>query len=220
MRLMFRNEIHRVGIEGAKVLWELGNKLEKLEKLSPDFELLDNVHEVAEELQMLIDQKSYHLVKSEKWSAARRPKEFEDPDHLHDLKEEETNNIASRMDSLTEPHLKPSHTFKNIERHITNMSINSPCFGMAEEQLQWPSRLSLLGDAILNEREVRTYESASALSLTNFTSSLIEFVARLQNLLNSYQELSEKARFLEPSNPHENEKEQVGGGLWTRWLKG
>ncbi|KAI3808414.1 hypothetical protein L1987_24365 [Smallanthus sonchifolius] len=165
---------------------ELGNKLEKL---SPGFDLLDKVHEAAEDLQMLIDQKSYHLVKSEKWAAARRPKEFEDVDHLQDIKDEET-----RMDSFRETsHFKPSH-----HRHaITNMSINNPsCFGMnSEEQLQWPSRLSVLGDVVMNEREIRTYESASALSLANFTSSLIEFVARLQNLLNSYQELSDKAIF-------------------------
>ncbi|KAI3808415.1 hypothetical protein L1987_24366 [Smallanthus sonchifolius] len=185
-----RNEIQRVGIEGAKVLQELGNKLEKL---SPGFDLLDKVHETAEDLQMLIDQKSYHLVKSEKWAAARRPKEFEDVDHLQDIKDEET-----RMDSFRETsHFKPSH-----HRHaITNMSINNPsCFGMnSEEQLQWPSRLSVLGDDVMNEREIRTYESASALSLANFTSSLIEFVARLHNLLNSYQELSDKAVFSEPT---------------------
>ncbi|KAI3704525.1 hypothetical protein L1987_74748 [Smallanthus sonchifolius] len=193
LRLMFRNEIQRVGIEGAKVLRELGNKLEKLEKLSPGFDLLDRVHEAAEDLQMLIDKKSYHLVKSEKWAAARRPEEFEDTDHLQDIKEEET-----RIDSVMEtPRFKLSH-HHNV---VTNMSMNNPsCFGMNfEEQLQWPSRLSVLGDVVINEREIRTYESASALSLVNFTSSLIEFVARLQNLLNSYQELSDKAVFSEPT---------------------
>nr|XP_043631661.1 aluminum-activated malate transporter 4-like isoform X2 [Erigeron canadensis] len=187
------SEIQRVGIEGAKVLRELGNKLEKLEKLSPRFDLLEKVHEAAEELQMLIDEKSYHLVNSEKWAASRRPKEFEDPDHLQELKDEEI-----RIDSTSEAHLKQSHT--TLNRHVTNMSINPSCFGNSEEeQLHWPSRLSILGDAVLNEREVRTYESASALSLTNFTSSLIEYVARLQNLITSYQELSDKAKFSEPT---------------------
>ncbi|PWA77738.1 aluminum activated malate transporter family protein [Artemisia annua] len=187
LRVMFKKEIHMVGMEGAKVLQELGNKLEKLEKLSTCVDLLEKVHEAAEELQMLIDKKSHHLVNSEKWAGVRRQKEFED---LQDLKDEET------MDSSH--NLKPCHTSSH---HITNMSINHSCFGNSEEELlQWPSRVSLLGDAILNEREVRTYESASALSLTNFTSSLIDFVARLQNLLNSFQELSDKARFSEPTN--------------------
>ncbi|GKB30564.1 aluminum-activated malate transporter 4-like protein, partial [Tanacetum coccineum] len=167
LRMMFKKEIHMVGIEGAKVLQELGNKLEKLEKLSPCVDLLEKVHEAAEELQMLIDKKSHHLVNSDKWAGVTQQKEFED---LQDLKDEET------MDSSH--HIKPCHTSNH------NMSINHSCFGNSEEELlQWPSRVSLLGDAILNEREVRTYESASALSLTNFTSSLIDFVARLQNLL-------------------------------------
>ncbi|KVH92523.1 Aluminum-activated malate transporter, partial [Cynara cardunculus var. scolymus] len=193
------------------VLREIGNKLEKLERLSPDFDLLDKVHEAAEDLQMLIDQKSYHLVNSEKWAAARRPKEFEDPEHLQELKEEETHMYTMGSSTST---LKPSHTFKNIDRHITNMSMN-PSFanwGSSEDvlrqQVQWPSRLSVLGDVILNDREVRTYESASALSLTNFTSSLIEFVARLQNILNSYEELSEKARFSEPKNDLEKPEDR------------
>ncbi|KAK9073643.1 hypothetical protein SSX86_006237 [Deinandra increscens subsp. villosa] len=199
LRLLFRNEIQRVGFEGAKVLRELGNKLEKLEKLSPGFDLLDKVHEAAEELQMLIDQKSYHLVKSEKWEAKRRPKEFEDPNHLQEIKDEETT-----MDqSLTEETSKQSlHTLKNLDHHNMSYMSNNSFLGHgvnSEEQVQWPSRLSVIGDIILNEREIRTYESATALSLANFTSSLIEFVARLQNLLNSYQELSDKAIFSEPT---------------------
>ena len=108
---MFRNEIHKVGTEGAKVLRELENKLEKLEKLSPGFDLLEKVHEAAEELQMLIDEKSYHF--SDHWAGARRQKEFEDHDQLHALKDEET------MDSPH--HLKRCHT---LNHHVTNVSMN------------------------------------------------------------------------------------------------
>ncbi|CAI9288730.1 unnamed protein product [Lactuca saligna] len=213
LRMMFRNEIQRVGSEGAKVLRELGNKLEKLEPLSPDFDLLEKVHEAAEELQMLIDEKSYHLVSV---AARQRHKELEDLDQ--EETEEETSTEAQHA-----PLLKHSHTFKNIDRHITNMSMNLPSFanwGSCDEealkqQLQWPSRLSVLGDTVLNEREVRTYESASALSLANFTSSLIEFVARLQNLLNSFQELSDKARFSNPKNPLDQKEEGDDVGFWT-----
>lgn len=213
--MMFRNEIQRVGSEGAKVLRELGNKLEKLEPLSPNFDLLEKVHEAAEELQMLIDEKSYHLVSV---AARQRHKELEDLDQ--EETEEETSTEAQHA-----PLLKHSHTFKNIDRHITNMSMNLPSFanwGSCDEealkqQLQWPSRLSVLGDTVLNEREVRTYESASALSLANFTSSLIEFVARLQNLLNSFQELSDKARFSDPKSPLDQKEEGEDFGFWTRF---
>ncbi|GJT08971.1 putative reverse transcriptase domain-containing protein [Tanacetum coccineum] len=76
LRMMFKKEIHMVGIEGAKVLQELGNKLEKLEKLSPCVDLLEKVHEAAEELQMLIDKKSHHLVNSDKWAVPAFLKEL------------------------------------------------------------------------------------------------------------------------------------------------
>ncbi|PWA80132.1 aluminum activated malate transporter family protein [Artemisia annua] len=87
LRNLFKNEIQKVGTEGAKVLRELGSKVEKLEKLNSDIDLLDKVHEAAEELQMMIDQKSYHLVNSEKWGSGKQPKDFEDPERLQELKE-------------------------------------------------------------------------------------------------------------------------------------
>lgn len=218
---MFKNEIQKVGTEGAKILRELGNKVEKLEKLNPDINLLEKVHEAAEELQMMIDQKSYHLVNSEKWSAGRQPKDFEDAERLQELKEEEIK--PNVINSLSEANLKPPLPSKTFERHISTLS-NHPSlvhWGSSEDilkqQTHWPSRLSILGDTILNVREVKTYESASALSLATFTSLLIEFVARLQNLVSAFEELSEKAKFSEPVNNVVEAKDKVS--IWTRLLK-
>ncbi|MFS7929652.1 hypothetical protein Hanom_Chr04g00335081 [Helianthus anomalus] len=44
---------------------------------------------------------------------------------------------------------------------------------MLRQQTQWPSRLSFVGETILNVRKVESYESASALSLATFTSSFL-----------------------------------------------
>nr|XP_043615543.1 aluminum-activated malate transporter 4-like isoform X2 [Erigeron canadensis] len=221
LRNMFKNEIQKVGTEASKILRELGSKVEKMEKLSPDVDLLEMVHEAAEELQMRIDQKSYHLVNSEKWAAGKQPKDFEDAERLQELKEEEIK--PNVINSLSEANLKPPlPPNKGLERHITTLS-NHPSmvhWGSSEDMLKhqthWPSRLSILGDQILNVREVKTYESASALSLATFTSLLIEFVARLQNLVTAFEELSENAKFSEPPNPLEA-KEVLS--LWTRFLK-
>ncbi|KAM0059864.1 putative aluminum-activated malate transporter [Helianthus debilis subsp. tardiflorus] len=222
LRHMFKNKIQNVGTEGAKILRELGNKVEKLEKLSPDIDLLEKVHEAAEELQMMIDQKSYHLVNAEKWAAGKRPKDFEDVERLQELKEEEIDIEPNGIGSLYEANIKPPLPYKTLEGHITTLS-NQPSMvhwgsseDMLKQQTQWPSRLSFVGETILNMREVKTYESASALSLATFTSFLIEFVARLQNLVSAFEELSETAKFSEPVNILEA-KEAVS--VWTRLLK-
>ncbi|MCD9645582.1 Aluminum-activated malate transporter 4 [Datura stramonium] len=201
LRQIFCKEIQRVGIEGAKVIRHLGDKVEKMEKLSPG-DLLEEVHEAAEDLQLLIDQKSYLLVHVENWENAKQSKQFEDPEHLQELKDNEPKPMAINSLSEATLHLRSAHTLKHFDTHNPNSSMNISAAqlcssGNVFNQMVWPSRLSLLGDVIINEREVRTFESACPLSLATFTSLLIEFVARLQNLVNAFQELSEKAKFKE-----------------------
>ncbi|KAK4351062.1 hypothetical protein RND71_030375 [Anisodus tanguticus] len=203
LRRTFMKEIQRVGTEGAKVIRQLGEKVEKMEKLSPG-DPLNKVHEAAEDLQLLIDQKSYLLVNAENWESAKRPKKFEDPERLQELKDNEPKPMVINSLSEATLHLRSAHTLKHVDTLNPNVSVNFPTsqWGSSADvfaqQTMWPSRLSLIGDVILNEREVRTFESASTLSLATFTSLLIEFVARLQNLVNAFQELSEKAKFKEP----------------------
>lgn len=222
LRQVFKREILRVGTEGAIVVRTIGEKVEKMEKLSPG-DLLEEVHKAAEELQMMVDQKSYHLVNCDKWPTRHKPKEFEEPElreneHKHGVfntLSEVTGNMRSvgllRNLSLNIPPGIPIPSMQpTCVRHAStntsvtpNLSIYNSIIDHSSEDLlkhqkQWPSRLSVMGDVILNEREVRTYESASALSLVAFTSMLIEFVARLQNLVDSFEELSEKAKFRDP----------------------
>lgn len=206
LRQVFKNEIHRVGTEGAKVLRLLGEKVEKMEKLNP-LDVLQDVHDAAEDLQLMIDQKSYHLVNAESWEIKNRHEKFADPEQLQDLKDNENkqplviNSLSESMTNLRAPLQLPKYDPQNPNATV-NISVSPWSSGedMLRQQTMWPSRLSLIGDTPfpLNEREIRTYESASALSLATFTSLLIEFVARLQNLVNSFEELSEKAKFKDP----------------------
>ncbi|KAG8390492.1 hypothetical protein BUALT_Bualt01G0089000 [Buddleja alternifolia] len=216
LRKVFKDGIQRVGTEGAKVLRLLGEKVEKMEKLSPG-DLLEEVHDAAENLQIMIDQKSYLLVDPDSWESEKQSEKF--VEKLQELKDNE-NKQPFVINSLSETsHLKSTHTLPKYDQHNPNMSSVSQ-WGSGEDllkgQTMWPSRLSLTGDAFFNEREVRTYESASALSLATFTSLLIEFVARLQNLVNSFEELSEKAKFKEPIELNEIKTDV---GLWARLCK-
>lgn len=187
-----------MGTEGAKVLKQLGEKVEKMEKLSPG-DLLQDVHEAAENLQMMIDQKSYLLVNAQNWEGVKRLGNV-DPDFVQELKDNEQK--PRMLNSIESFSLRSTQTLRHYDPQNPNIHLSVSQWGSGEDVLRqqsmWPSRLSLIGDTILNEREVRTYESASALSLATFTSLLIEFVARLQNLVHSFEELSEKAKFNEP----------------------
>ncbi|KAK1399369.1 Aluminum-activated malate transporter 9 [Heracleum sosnowskyi] len=199
LRKIFSNEIQRVGTAGARVLRELGNKLEKMEKLSSGG-LLQEVHEAAEELQMMIDKKSYLLINAESWAGSRVSKQFDNPDQFQELRDNENQNLVISSLSEVALQLKSTDALKIWDtQNLYNPSVaqtdSSDTEELLKQQTHWPSRLSIHDDIIVNEREVRTYESASALSLATFTSMLIEFVARLQNLVNSYEALSEKAKF-------------------------
>ncbi|KAK9277781.1 hypothetical protein L1049_007328 [Liquidambar formosana] len=208
-RQVFRSELQRVGAEGAKFLRELGSKVEKMEKLSPG-DILKEVHEAAEQLQKKIDQRSYLLVNSESWEIGRRPpKELENPENLIDVKDDE--NIHLGIKSLSETVLD----VRSIPVWIPPL----PKSDLSEDMFrkQWPLRLSFDANAVLKEDESKTYESASALSLATFASLLIEFVARLQNVVDSFEELSEKADFKEPFTSPPVMTKRVR--FWTRLFK-
>ena len=201
-RQVFASELQRVGNAGAKVLCELGDKIEKMEKLSSG-NILREIHEAGEDLQLKIDEKSFLLVNSESWANASQFKEYEEPVSIIDVKDDENKVIKSLSDMW--------------DVQNSNMGIDSrmPDLISSDNMLQKPSwpRLPFTADALMNQQESKIYESASSLSLATFASLLIEFVARLQNLVEAFQELSEKANFKEPVD------QPVGKevtGFWNR----
>ena len=203
-------------MEGAKVLRELGRKVEKMEKLGQQ-DLLIEVHEAAEELQMKIDKNSFLLVNFASWEAGRLPKEYEDAENILQVKDTELKTPV--ITSLSETVLDLGSAPRSWNARTPNMSMDPPMPGwvssesMFKKQVSWPSGLSFNADLVLNEQESKTYESASSLSLATFTSLLIEFVARLQYLVDSFEELSELAKFKDPADLPAP-KEVVG--FWTR----
>lgn len=194
------------------MLHELGSKVEKMEKLSPKDILLE-VHEAAEELQSKIDQKSYLLVNSESWEGVRQAKEFDDPQNFIDVKDNENKGLVINSLSETWDAQNPNMSVEpSIPHWISSESV------LKKPVSSWPRLLSFAGDAnpagdANLAEESKVYESASSLSLATFSSLLIEFVARLHNLVDEFQELSEKANFKEPVDPPEA-KEKIG--FWTR----
>ncbi|XP_031395653.1 aluminum-activated malate transporter 4-like isoform X2 [Punica granatum] len=213
-RKVFQSELQRVGTGGAKVLRELGNKVEKMERLSTG-DILQEVHQAAEELQMKIDEKSYLLVNSQRWGIVEHPEEpSEEHDHVQDVikdvpdsQQQVVINSLSDMGEPQNPSIIVGST--GLQESITSdNTIKRPI-------ISWP-RLSFSANSVLNEQESKVYESASALSLATFASLLIEFVARLQNLVDAFEELSEKANF---KDPMELDVKERAGGFWDRFLR-
>ena len=186
------------------MLRELGSKIEKMEKLSTE-DILCEVHAAAEQLQMKIDQKSYLLVNSQSWEGVRKAKELEDPQTFNDVKDNESKGLViNSLSEIQNPNM--SVEASSMPHWISSESV-------LKKPISWP-RLSLIGDSMLiNEHESKVYESASSLSLGTFSSLLIEFVARLQNIVNAFEELCDKANFKEPVDSPEA---QEVVGFWTR----
>ncbi|XP_021910354.1 aluminum-activated malate transporter 4-like isoform X2 [Carica papaya] len=218
-RQVFSNELQRVGNEGAKVLHELGDKVERMEKLRP-VDILEEVHEATELLQMKIDRNSYLLVNSESWAAITQPKEFQESDIAPEIKNDENKPDTSidikedgskTTQSISEI-LSAQNTISGMEPPITDLFSSDSTLRKSRSWLHLPFN----GGFILDEQESKVYESASSLSLATFASLLIEFVARLQNLVEAFEELSEKANFKDPVDPLEI-KNVVG--VWTRFKR-
>lgn len=193
------------------MLRELGNKVKSMEKLGP-VDILYEVQEAAEDLQNKIDRKSFILVNSEGWEIGNRTREQDgEPEDLIDLGNDEKRILEykSRSEAILDLRSVPSRgTWEQVRPSPgpAPLPVEVSSDGLVKKQISWPAGISFLDGHAMEES--KTYESASALSLATFASLLIEFVARLQNLVDAFEELSIKAKFKEPNN--EQVEEQVG----------
>ncbi|KAL9686862.1 hypothetical protein QQ045_033683 [Rhodiola kirilowii] len=215
-RQVFSHELQRVGTAGAKVLRELGTKLEKMEQLNPE-DLLIEIHDAAEDLQLKIDRKSYILVNSQSWDAHQRPPPpTDDPTAFLERKDTSTNDFVFTSLSQTVLDMGDTPTMRGFNPQETS---TDSMFMRNNNIPAWPSQVSFSTDTPVNEKESKTYESASSLSLATFSSLLIEFVARLQYLVDSYKELSQVANFKEPVAESVLPKSKEATGIWYALLK-
>ncbi|KAL1357333.1 hypothetical protein HN51_009256 [Arachis hypogaea] len=189
-RMVFSNELQKVGNEGAKVLRQLGSKVQKMEKLS-NADILFDVHEAAIQLQTKIDQQSFLLVNYDSWKMTRKNnKENETLDNSIDMKVYENKEYLINLinnengDDNSNSNIEPSLVQDSSSVSQSTTSLN-----------RYWSRPHLTLQGEISEPELKVHESASSLSLATFASLLIEFVARLQNLVDEFQDLSEKAEF-------------------------
>ncbi|XP_057480547.1 aluminum-activated malate transporter 9-like isoform X1 [Actinidia eriantha] len=196
-RQVFRSELQRVGTAGAKVLRELGNKVKNVEKLG-SVDILCDVHEAAEELQKKVDQKSYLLVHAESWEIGNRSKELKHPRDFLSLDDEEKELTKCKFYS------EAALNFRSLPMSMSwDAGKSDICANFRPPK------------PVPEEGESKTYENASSLSLATFTSLLIEFVARLQNLVDAFEELSESANF---KDPVEQLPPAEATGIWTRQI--
>ncbi|KAL3512262.1 hypothetical protein ACH5RR_024979 [Cinchona calisaya] len=222
-RQVFRNELQRVGTASAKVLRELGSKVKKMEKLGSD-DILHEVHEAAEELQKKVDRKSYLLVNSESWEFGK-PEGLKVPQDFLDMNDEGNNFHEHKSCDETVIDIRSLQLSKSWDDRNFNTDIKfNPAAGVlpentTEKQKSRPVIVLPEAGQVPEDDESKTYESASALSLATFASLLIEFVARLQNLVDSFEELSEKAKFREPVNLPEAAAAAAEDGLWIKLCK-
>ncbi|KAK2451710.1 aluminum-activated malate transporter [Trifolium repens] len=216
-RQVFRNELKKVGSEAARVLRELGNKVKNMEKLGEE-DILFDVHEAAEELQIKIDKKSFLLVNAELWEIGNRPRNENVSQDLLQM-DEERHFLQYKSLSEAVLDLRSVNVPKSWEETVVAPdNIIKPANvvtdeNMFQKQSSWPAHFSFQADPVPKDESSKTYESASSLTLATFTSLLIEFVARLQNLVDSFEELGEKAKFKDPLE----QQEPVTSG-WTKLL--
>jgi hypothetical protein len=181
-----------VGQEGAKVLCELGNRVKTMTKLS-SIDILFEVHMAAEELQKKIDEKSYLLVNTERWDASKLAQGIKEVLNRTNSVEKGNRNRENKNDGTSA--VEKENKNEGVEPTIVDQTLLHQSKSFLGNSFL---RRSFHPNMPLEDEDSKTYESASALSLATFASLLIEFVARLQNVVNAFEELSQKANFKDP----------------------
>ncbi|KAI3407273.1 uncharacterized protein J3R85_021140 [Psidium guajava] len=176
LRIAFHSEIQDVASQAAELMRSLGKDISSM-KRTLKTSLLKRVHSSAEKLQGALDRHSYlltsHIDTPEKPSISKPL----DPKPDESSSEQNSGPAAQQPETYHEMMRKQSRRLYS-----------------------WPSREV---DAFEEEGTVNTdflprmnaLESTASFSLATFTSLLIEFVARLDHLVEAVEDLSKMAKF-------------------------
>ncbi|CAK7335633.1 unnamed protein product [Dovyalis caffra] len=201
LRFTFHSEIQEAATNAAELVRRLGKDISSM-KRSLKTSLLKKVHSSTERLQRAIDMHSYLLTSN-----------FDNPDNsfkpLTKLSQTFSTTLYDLSNPLTEfdsnsTEKDSNEANQNVPSGTTPPQQTESYHEMMRKQSRrlhsWPSREV---DAFEEEGglsmdflpRMKALESTAALSLANFTSLLIEFVARLDHLVEAVDELSKMAKF-------------------------
>ncbi|PON47944.1 Aluminum-activated malate transporter [Trema orientale] len=210
LRISFRFEIQDATNQAAELLRSLGKDICNMKRsLKPS--LLKRVHSSAERLQRAVDLHSYLLtcsscsdISSAMADNASKPL----PKLIH--------TVSSTLHDINQPPFSSEFDSSNNsnEKNLNDQMLQTQNSTVSQAEsyhelvrkqsrrlYSWPSRevdAFHEEDGALNMDllpRMKALESTAALSLANFTSLLIEFVARLDHLVEAVDELSKLAKF-------------------------
>ncbi|XP_057511237.1 aluminum-activated malate transporter 9-like [Actinidia eriantha] len=196
LRITFQKEIQDATTQAAELVRSLGKDVSNM-KRTLKTALLKRVHSSTERLQRAIDMHSYLLTSN-----------YEPPDSSKPLPKL-SHTLSSTLYDLSNQLAELDKTDLDQTSNLTNQNPPPPQTESYHEMMRkqsrrlhsWPSREvdafeeegSFSADIMIPR--MKALESTAALSLATFTSLLIEFVARLDHLVESVDELSRMAKF-------------------------
>lgn len=175
LREEFSNELRRVSSEAAKVLRKVGHNMENMSKLESG-DIVEKVRAAAMDLQIKINSHSHLLVNSRNWVISRPYNKMEAEAEVYNIVEASR---QGRSYSESKPPIYPRRDGGNVSPAV-------------------PKEIAVCSESKSKWEKQGSWESSNArLSLATFASLLIEFVARLDNVVNTFQLLSVRAKFRE-----------------------
>ncbi|KAL7159992.1 hypothetical protein ABFS83_01G064700 [Erythranthe nasuta] len=182
LRIAFQNEIREVSTDAAEAIRRLGKDIRNMQR-TLKISVLKKVHTSTEKLQRAMDMYSYLLTSSTN----------HEPPHKQPLSHALSSDLDKKL--LEQNHDPPLLLQEECSYHETMRK-------QSKRLYSWPSReVDAFEEGGLGfgstdcMPRMKTLETTATLSVATFTSLLVEFVARLDHLVEAVDELSKMAKF-------------------------